>query len=736
MEGAVGETKSRSDSQRTSVLIRTTFGKALTIWGTRIAPALVAPLGILLVIPILVGGVGLAIWWQGRVAVKKSVDTMAFSQFSDRAKQGARHARELLVQAYPLTDNMVSYVRRVGIDPPLEEFALRFRDMLRACPGVAYISFGTHEGHYFGVYLDAGRRYRLTHRIYTGPGKTHTRDYDIAADGTLTLVGDNPGHGFDPRQRPWWKATVKNGRRTWSEPYVWFDIGVVGITCSEPIRDDEDKLLAVTTVDFHLNGLSEFVESLGTDEGGRTFVFADSRDVIAFPGQRQRFGQGEAKGKKLKVEELGDTVAALFAAMPALGEEALRFPFEADGSPYLAALEPISLGDDVSWYVATYGPTDPLTAPAAAHQRNALIVSAVALLVAILVAVFFARFIVRTHLLVERAEHRAREADARARKLGSYRMTRKLDEGGMGEVWIAEHAMLARPAAIKLIRPKFLQDRSAADRQAAVERFRREARTIAGLRSRHTIGIYDFGVADDGALFYVMELLDGIDLYGLVKEHGPVPPSRVVDILLQAASSLHEAHERGVIHRDIKPPNIFLCREADEVDIVKVLDFGMARDTAGGDASMTTADAITGTPAFMPPEQARNAHQLDGRADIYALGCVAYWLLAGRHVFERDTVMAVLVAHTSAKPEPFATAVKNPVPEALEAVVMRCLAKDPGDRPADMAALARELEEVRAGLPDDGWNAEARRAFWDAIPSHFEKAVGEPAESIRLSPDR
>jgi tRNA A-37 threonylcarbamoyl transferase component Bud32 len=728
---------SGDSTPRSQGFVRSSVGRARTLWGTRIAPALMAPLGILLTIPILVGGAGLAIWWQGRVAVDESVDAIAARQFRDRAEEGARHARDLLAQAGPLTDNMVAYVRRKGLDPPLQDFALRFRDLLHASPGVGYISFGTHEGHYFGVYLDAERRFVLTHGIYHGPQRTHTREYYIGDDGSLTLFKDNPEHGFDPRVRPWYSATVRNGRRTWSEPYVWFDQGVVGITCSDPILDGNGGVLAVTTCDFHLNALSEFVEGLKTQEGGRTFVFTDQHDVIAFPGARQEFGQGHGKGTKLKVADLEDPVVAqLFAAMPPLGGEAAgQFPFEANGEPYLAAVRPIRVGEDGHWYVATFGPTGPLTAPAERHQRNALIVSAAALVFTTLVAAFFARFLVRTHLLIERAESRADEADARARRLGSYRLTRKIGEGGMGEVWVAEHAMLARPAAIKLIRPNFLDEKNPIERRNVIERFRREAETIAGLRSRHTIRIYDFGVADDGALFYVMELLDGIDLDALVRKHGPVPARGAVEILRQAAASLREAHTRGVVHRDIKPANLFLCREGDEVDVVKVLDFGMARHVDKADPSLTT-DTLSGTPAFMSPEQIHERKDLDGRSDVYALGCVAYWLFAGRAVFPRDTVLAMVMAHVNEEPEPLGKVAETPVPPALEELVARCLAKDRDERPADMAALAAELGTILADLPEDGWDPAAREAWWAAMPSRFDERGPEAEESVRLSPER
>ena len=307
----------------------------------------------------------------------------------------------------------------------------------------------------------------------------------------------------------------------------------------------------------------------------------------------------------------------------------------------------------------------------------------------------------------------------------------------MGEVWIAEHAMLARPAAIKLIRVRSF---STARIEVGPPHRRsngsgaRPARSRACDRDTRS-AIYDFGVADDGALFYVMELLDGVDLDTLVKGGGPTPPRRAVEILLQATSSLGEAHSRGVIHRDVKPANLFLCRQADELDVVKVLDFGMARDLTARDPNLTTDGDFVGTPACMAPEQVRGSKDIDGRADIYALACVAYWMLAGRYVFEQDTAMAVAMAHVTEAPQSLAAVTDAPVPEALDQLILRCLAKEPDDRPADMATLRADLEAILRDMPEDGWTAPMRREWWKRVPSHFDEPT-ETQESVRLSPKR
>jgi len=271
----------------------------------------------------------------------------------------------------------------------------------------------------------------------------------------------------------------------------------------------------------------------------------------------------------------------------------------------------------------------------------------------------------------------------RARELGSYRLEEKLGEGGMGEVWRARHRMLARPAAIKLIRPSFAGDARVGASEEAVRRFEREAQVIARLRSPHTVELFDFGIAADGAFYYVMELLDGLDADTLLRRFGPTSPERAVYLLRQVCHSLSEAESCGLVHRDIKPANIFLCRYGEELDFVKVLDFGIVKSAGqAGDAGPghTQENAVHGTPAFIAPEQAMGS-ALDGRADIYATGCVAYWLLTGQFVFTADSPMGLLLHHARTAPTPPSARTDLPIPAALDQLVLSCLAKDPAERP-------------------------------------------------------
>ena len=295
----------------------------------------------------------------------------------------------------------------------------------------------------------------------------------------------------------------------------------------------------------------------------------------------------------------------------------------------------------------------------------------------------------------------------RAYELGSYRLETLLGRGGMGEVWRASHRTLARPAAIKLIRPESL----GGDPGLAADRFEREAQAIASLESPHTVALYDYGSTPEGTLFYVMELLDGVDLEELVREYGPLPPERVSHILRQACASLAEAHARGIIHRDIKPANIYLCRRALEHDVVKVLDFGLVKRSRSDGAAgvvVTHPELVTGTPAYLAPETTMDG-VVDQRADLYALGCVGFWLLTGRLVFEAATLTGMLVAHARETPPRPGVMAPLPVPEALDRLLLDCLEKDPTARPQSAAAIAERLAAIPFARP---WSAEAAAQWW------------------------
>ncbi|HVG55812.1 MAG TPA: serine/threonine-protein kinase [Vicinamibacterales bacterium] len=298
-----------------------------------------------------------------------------------------------------------------------------------------------------------------------------------------------------------------------------------------------------------------------------------------------------------------------------------------------------------------------------------------------------------------------------AQDLGSYHLLELLGTGGMGEVWRARHRLLARDAAIKLVRPELLGARTAAESKTVLRRFEREAQATAMLSSPHTIQVFDFGVTEDGAFYYVMELLAGRDLESLVREFGPLPASRVIYLLRQVAHSLADAHARGLVHRDVKPANIYVCRMGLEYDFAKVLDFGLVKVKQGrtNDTLSTIDHTTTGTPAYMAPETILGEVEVDRRADVYALGCVAYYLLTGQLVFEADTSMRMLMHHLNTPPVPPSQRTELPIPRELDEIVLACLQKDPDKRPQNAGELFRMAYNCRAC---EGWDVTAAEAWW------------------------
>lgn len=312
---------------------------------------------------------------------------------------------------------------------------------------------------------------------------------------------------------------------------------------------------------------------------------------------------------------------------------------------------------------------------------------------------------------------------SQARRMGSYQLVERIGAGGMGEVWRAKHRLLVRPAAVKLIRAEKMRLAGVASR-TALQRFEREAQATANLTSPHTIEIYDFGVTESGVFYYVMELLGGVDLRTLVERFGPLPAERVLHILIQACHSLADAHANGMVHRDVKPANLFVCRRGLDHDFVKVLDFGLVKQVGELEpsaAQITLEGFASGTPEFMAPELALDRQRADGRADLYALGCVAYWLLTGQLVFAGDTPTAILVQHAKDTPVPPSARNELVIPAALDRLVLRCLEKRPAARPQSAWELSQQCVECAGSLP--AWDAERARAWWN---THLPQLAATP----------
>ncbi len=286
-----------------------------------------------------------------------------------------------------------------------------------------------------------------------------------------------------------------------------------------------------------------------------------------------------------------------------------------------------------------------------------------------------------------------------AMRLGSYTLDTKIGEGGNGEVYRAHHALLRRPTAIKLLRPEHVD-------AVTLDRFEREVQHMSQLTHANTVAIFDYGRSPDGIFYYAMEYLEGIDLEKLVARFGPQPADRVVAILIQVCGALREAHRRGLIHRDIKPGNIILCERGDVPDVAKVVDFGLVKELTSNEGDTRT---IRGTPGYIAPEVLTDPDRIGAAGDLYALGAVGYFMLTGKRLFEGKTVVDICIQHVTTAPVPPSKVTTGHIPEALEEIVMRCLAKKPEDRPESAAALAAMLRALPA---THDWSESEATSWW------------------------
>ncbi|HEY5926539.1 MAG TPA: serine/threonine-protein kinase [Kofleriaceae bacterium] len=288
-----------------------------------------------------------------------------------------------------------------------------------------------------------------------------------------------------------------------------------------------------------------------------------------------------------------------------------------------------------------------------------------------------------------------------AKQLGQYTLDRKIGEGGMGVVHLAHHVMLRRPTAIKQVLP----DRAGPD---ILARFEREVQTMSQLTHPNTVAVYDYGRSHEGVFYYAMEYLGGgVDLQKLIGKHGPQPSGRVAHILAQVCGALNEAHAKGFYHRDIKPANIILCERGGLPDVAKVLDYGLVKELAADTG--TSTQVVLGTPAYLSPEAVTDPSTIGPAADLYSLACVGYFLLTSKKVFEGNTALDVCIAHVTRPPRPPSQVIDRPIDRGLEDVIMKCLAKQPGDRYASALEMRNALLALSA-TPD--WDVAAARTWW------------------------
>ncbi len=681
----------------------------------RVGTAITTPLGITIGIPLLVLSIALFIGFNGKINLQHSMQSMAEARFDDHVNMMRQQTQTLLNKAPALLDQFASYLKRTPkVKMDLESIRL-LKLLIRNSPGVSWISYSNEEGSFWGVYLNHKEEMRYVTASQIEEPRGQWREYIINVDNTLTEVLHDEKRAYDPRARDWYADTKRIGKRRWTEPYIFINDNSPGITCADPIFAADGSLRGVMTVDFTLYHLSQSLHDICNAHGCHLFLFTDKLDILAHP--QVSFEPGENKEAKLvNMVDVRDQTLLSFADVipPTVLRKHEKFTdkYKIADREYMGMVQPLGLMDSVHWFIGSITPMDMIVAPASDHWQLAKIVAIVGLALGVLIALWFAKHVVRSRQLVEEAQEQVEATQDEMRELGSYRLLKKIGAGGMGEVWQGEHKMLARRAAIKLIKRKNLHFEDPDEVQRTIERFKWEAKVTARLCSPNTVQLYDYGVSKDGTLYYVMEMLDGMDFDDLVEKHGPQPVERVMYLLRCVASSLAEAHKLELVHRDIKPANLFICRMGIDVDVVKVLDFGLVLNAPRQKENRLTMEGmVTGTPSYMAPEQATGS-EVDERCDIYALACVAYYLLSARDVFENENPHKVLMAHVYEPAPRISELAKQEIPQALDELLMNCLAKEPGDRPRNMEVLIKSLDNIAQDL-DLKWTLEKRQDWWN-----------------------
>jgi len=743
-------------------------------WCDSFASFLATPRSVMVLIPLLVFSLGVLLTIIGQSALNATSKKMATERFVSHTSSVALRLENTLGQAEPLLDELARVAR--GISEESEELeratriplnasiqpltlerlapiALEMRNLLIGRPGIslAYIAFA--DGRFLSADPDADGRieFRITHQ---------GRSTSFGIEGQRIRELRSEQSEYDPREREWYNQAKDSRGRIWSEPYAFYLNHHAGVTKAAPIYLDLDRnnLLAVVGVDFDVHALTDFMADGETpSDDVHSVVFTLKGAILAYPRGAEALAQLPLDDQVPTHDALEDSkLSALIARVQSLRQSELEeklVTYREKGQKFLASLRKVGAGAP-DWYVATFSPERVVFVELYSHRQSSLIIGTLALFIAVGLSWLLARRILAVKKEISLAQAAVRVAQHQVRDLGSYRLIRKIGEGGMGEVWQARHHLLARQAAIKLIKQDSTSPRKEAEQR---ERFRREAQAIAGLRSRHTVALFDYGVTPKGTLFYVMELLDGVDLSTLVTEHGPQPAERVRQILIQACNSLAEAHSAGLVHRDIKPANLFLCREAEEIDVVKVLDFGLVyqphppgRLTTNNQPQppestlqlgvqgmpqtrITHADHQLGTPAFMSPEQAMG-EITDGRSDIYSLACVAWWLLRGEPLFSAPTHLALMLKHVE---EP-ARSLGPQYPKNFTALIEKCLEKSPQNRPQSAHELGRALQEL--GSLSSNWTQATAHSWWNlhlplGISAHAHLSLPPLRDAEVLAPD-
>jgi hypothetical protein len=687
-------------------------------WSLRLAN----PAGVLLALPALVAMVGLVLTISSYERLKDLGKQDALERFAERAEHAELSIRSTISQADALLDRSCELAREHSSRAALEPFARSLRDLSLGRRGLKWLSVSFPDGTFQGVFVE-GEVLRFKHSRVVAPQQTITLQYDFAPGGLQQQAGED-GLFYDPRERDFYREAVASKTRIWTQPYPFYPDFRSGISRVEAVYDAAGRLHAVVTADYEIAELSGVLR--GDSQDSRLeVVFSGNGALLALSGMSARSAR-VTRDRAVTFADLNDPVLGAFFATRT-GRSGAR-EFETAEGTFVAVERPLASPAGLGWRLAAISAEAALSEAARSHARAGLISSTSFVLAAVLVSAALAFGVRRLRAARSKAELRAETAIERARALGSYQLEQRIGRGGMGEVWRARHRLLARPAAIKLIRT----ERLGPGRERLEARFAQEARVLSSLRSPNTVQVFDFGRTTDGRLFLVMELLEGLTLDRVLKLEPCLPAARVIEILIGACRSLAEAHAAGLVHRDVKPANLFLCYDGDGVERVKVIDFGLVKAPAAGGPLLSQDGSISGTPDYMAPEQARSA-PVDGRTDLYALGCTAFHLLTGQPVFSAPSDVATLLAHQLEPPPSLSKIVNQYLPAELETLVLRCLAKQPECRPSSAASLGRALAAIR--LPDEHQlSAQTLRQWWEHVSATNAAPMSSAEPRVQAEP--
>jgi hypothetical protein len=667
-------------------------------WSTR----LTSPAGVLLSVPLLTLAVGIALTalsYQRLVAVDQQAAIEQAAARTLRAELGTR-------RALSASDGLLDRMRELSLSRAkggsIATLAFSLADLARQRAGLTWLSLSSPDGTFEGVFRHRDGTFGFQVSRVGTDGTRMTR-FDL--EGAALVEKAHAEFHYDPRERAFYRQALERKRRSWTEPYTFYPDFRTGITRTEAVFGSDGELVAVLTADFDVSELSGILSEASAKDS-ILVLFTHAGVVLGVSGL-DKDSREKPDEKPLTFQDFGNPdLVAFFRTRGPLQGDGYR-EFVAPSGTLVAIERRLKAAPELDWRLALLVPKHSLLAPARAHAQKELRVGAVVVLLGVAVSSALALGVHRLRRARTLSEARTERVLGTLRELGSYTLEEPLGAGGMGQVFRARHKMLARPAAIKLIRT----DLSNGDQGPLEQRFEAEAKVLSQLRSPHTVTILDYGRTIDGRLFIAMELLVGLGLDALIEKHGAQPPVRVIPILIGVCRSLAEAHAAGIVHRDIKPANLFLCHDADGAELVKVLDFGLAKSARG--PGMSNEGHVAGTPHYMAPEQALGL-PLDARADLYALGCVAFFLLTGKTLFDEPSDVAVILAHQLKASPALSARTEQWLPPELELLVQRCLAKDPAFRPPSASALARALAAIRIpeeqAVPADVWGKWWKRA--------------------------